>query len=912
MKENKSYELEFSTNEILQNMYNNTYNNFRAYNSSSINKNYLNLRKQIFDIMQKITMKFGFKSQTFFLTTYYLDILFIKQKKININLYKLGLACLCLSAKFCENDPIVPQLQYFVKAYNVITGYKNFISMTELMHTEVVVCKILKYKLNYFTTYDFIAFFFCHGIFKFEQIKEIQNAIYDNNKVKDDSNKEEFELDKHFVKNILGKIYRTVRNYLDIVVKIDKICLKYNSLYIAIYLIEKSMKECLANEYKKTRGNLNEEEFNKKLSNFNKRNYIYYQEIMNEFYKIHFEDNEQYKLLITDDEINSIFKDENKKNKKLSNDNDSKNKLLFSNTLTNGFYKKLKLPSIKNNDNDENTDINNEKNEIISNNFKNKDDINNNNSTKKKFENLEEEDDLNSNLNINELKKEMNSKKIKISGNKKYHKISTNSLDISGNNHIFEFKSEKVKHTQSKIKNLRNSNVKLKINSSTSFKTLENTNKPYSKKLVSGNNRNIIKNFNQTLKASTSTNFYPNKLKIIKTDENNIESNKTSCYLKINNNKNNNKNKEMQKIINTAMTKKYKKIMQNNDLSSKSLRTKKIFNDKFDNKSFSITGENFYPSKSNYNKIFVNKIKEPINSVNKNINFNKELRTKKISSNFYNNNSNANNSLRDLNKTVGKNNVGENRDKLKISINNENSEIKSDKSYKYKKIIYSKINNDYIQVKNNKKNELKKIILQKNTKDNSIKEGYSYKTLSNINNISAKKQQYKTIGKESNTKSTNNNNTNDQSTFSSFYKIIQKTKKLFNKEKEVVDNKKEDDKKISIYKKEEQSKSFYLSKKNFYKKNKKINDNKEKEKKNANTIIINNNINISIENKKDLKIPELNINNTIVTSEQNNIDLGNKFNIQNKRNNDEKLDDNSSKKSITIKNIFQKFNFNKK
>ena len=71
-------------------------------------------------------------------------------------------------------------------------------------------------------------------------------------------------------------------------------------------------------------------------------------------------------------------------------------------------------------------------------------------------------------------------------------KISTNSLDISGNNQIFEFKSEKVKHTQSKIKNLRNSNVKLKINSSTSFKTLENTNKPYSKKLVSGNNRNII------------------------------------------------------------------------------------------------------------------------------------------------------------------------------------------------------------------------------------------------------------------------------------------------------------------------------------------------------------------------------------------------------------------------------------
>ena len=161
MKENKTNELEFSANEILKNMCRNTFNNFQTYDSSSINQNYLNLRNSIFNIIQKITMRFGFKSQTFFLTTYYLDIIFLKKKKININLYKLGLACLCLSSKFCENDPIVPQLQYFVKAYNGITGYKNFISMNELMHSEVIVCKILKYKLNYFTIYDFIAFFFC-------------------------------------------------------------------------------------------------------------------------------------------------------------------------------------------------------------------------------------------------------------------------------------------------------------------------------------------------------------------------------------------------------------------------------------------------------------------------------------------------------------------------------------------------------------------------------------------------------------------------------------------------------------------------------------------------------------------------------------------------------------------------------
>ena len=68
MKDNKPNELEFSTNEILQNMSYSTYDNFQAYDSNLINKNYLNLRSSIFNIMQKITMQFGFKSQTFFLS----------------------------------------------------------------------------------------------------------------------------------------------------------------------------------------------------------------------------------------------------------------------------------------------------------------------------------------------------------------------------------------------------------------------------------------------------------------------------------------------------------------------------------------------------------------------------------------------------------------------------------------------------------------------------------------------------------------------------------------------------------------------------------------------------------------------------------------------------------------------------
>ena len=57
------------------------------------------------------------------------------------------------------------------------------------------------------------------------------------------------------------------------------------------------------------------------------------------------------------------------------------------------------------------------------------------------------------------------------------------------------------------------------------------------------------------------------------------------------------------------------------------------------------------------------------------------------------------------------------------------------------------------------------------------------------------------------------------------------------------------------------------------------------------------------------------MNNTIVTSGKNNINLNNKFNTQRIGNNNDKLDNNTNednKATITFKNIFQKFHFNKK
>ena len=884
MKENKSYEIEFSTNKILENMLHNTFNNFKTYNPTLINKEYLNIRNSLFNILQKITMKFGFKSQTFFLTAYYLDIIFIKRKKININLYKIGLACLCISSKFCENDPIVPHLQYFIKAYNSTTGFKNFISKSELMNAEVVVCKILKYKLNYFSAYDFIAFFFCHGIFKFDQIKEIQQELNINNKNINEGKDEKSDLDTNLIKNILGKIYRTVRNYLDIIIKIDRICMKYNPLYIAIYLIEISMIECLGNEYKKRKGNMKTEEIEREMNNFSNKNKIYFKEVMNEFYKIYYEDNEQYIQLLKEDEVISIFEKGKKNNKKLNIENnidkENMNKL-FRNTVTHRFYKRLKLPL----DNDK----------IGSSNKDNKDINKQNNNNENKENNLEMEEDLDSNLNIDDFRKKMNTKNNNIPIIKKFKKISMNKINLFDkidNKKALEIKTEKfkpIKFSKSKIYNFRNTDVSLKINNSTALKTMENNKKYYKKKLISGSDRNIFKSFHESIKSSTSTNFYNNKFKRITQNENNKESGRTSYYQKVNI-----KDKENSRIMNTAETKRYKKIIPNkNQLSLKGLRIKKIFKDKFDNGNL---------SKRNFNKISVNTSKSSIDSEFNKSNIKKEHRTKKLLFSFHKNNSELNNNFKDTNKThEEKIFINEYKNKINTTINNNNDSL-NDKAIKYKKISYNKINDDYTLSKSNKKSEIKKIIFKKKQNDNSIKEGYSFKTLNNINNNQTKQKQFKTVNKDSSLNNSNQNNTNNQPLFSSFYNIIQRTKKLFNKGKGNNEVKNRDNKNIDSNKKEEVNKSFFKSQRNFYNKEKKIKENnsKEKEIKNMNTIIINNNININIENKKDIKIPELNFNNTIITSDKNN-----NFDKIDGNNNGENI------KSFAFKNIFQKFNFNK-
>ena len=984
MKENQLYETELPLQEVLEKMRKNTYYNFHNYSNSSINKDYLSLRTSIFKILQKITMKMGFKSQTYFLSAYYLDIIFMKKKKISINLYKIGLAALCLSAKYCENDPIVPQLQYFIRVYNTIMGYKNIISMSDLMYAEVLVCKLLNYKLNYYTIYDFNSFFFCHGILKFEQIKEIENDFKKNN----DSNNKINVINTLFVKNILGKIYKKSRDYLDIIIKSTKICFKYSPLYITVFLIKQSIEEILVDEYKKIFSKDSENYENKK-EEFCNKNYSFYKEVMNNFYKIDYESSEQYKQLIIDEEIKKIFnqtdKNDNKKkdkneednnqNKKKEDKDNNENNKIFNNTVTNGFYKRLKIRI--------NSDVNN--NKSVKNTINDVKNINNNEIDKPP-------NDLDSNLNIDEFKKSQILKDNKINNTNKLNKIPIPRINtcyaienshkniINKNDSIKTDSPFKFKKIQSnKFLNFKKINktkkLKLKVLNEKVNHTFDNNEnneipstknnikkKPYLKKLITLNNKDTL-NPPNNIKASTATHFYSSKINSLPSSSGTIASSLlNSQNISINGNsknknrysyissfyrankigKNNNK-----KFINTSIGARYKKKilnhLNNNDISREikneiantdEIKDININDDKDGEKIKSSTSDNFYPN--NFKKISVNTTKE---SEMKNININKEIQTKKLSLVLSKKNSELNNTLKEINKSFGKNIIYEyNKKGCSTSRNNDNSEglnlnmiNNNNKAMKYKKLDINKfiINNNNISINVNKNN---KII--KKTKNNSINiPGKSKPIIQQLSfRNSTKKTDFNSLNDGSLTSREHKikNLDKDQNKLhSSIYQIIKKTKNLF------VGNKKEEEK-LTKDTKNLPTNNFYKSQQNFYKTKDKIIKNKNEEKikqqayvknainkvkinnkkidyqnnKNSSTIIINNNININIGNKKTIKIPQLNLNNAILNSN----DLNSKCNTQRNSNvnNIINFGNKPNTKRKNINNMINKLPFNKK
>ena len=103
----------------------------------------------------------NFKSKTFYLAVNYLDIIFSKQKDISYNYNLIAAACLITAFKFCENVPLKPTFKRFIYIFNEEMNSTDFIiTKDDLFFYEIIICKMLDYKLNYFTAYDFNFFFF--------------------------------------------------------------------------------------------------------------------------------------------------------------------------------------------------------------------------------------------------------------------------------------------------------------------------------------------------------------------------------------------------------------------------------------------------------------------------------------------------------------------------------------------------------------------------------------------------------------------------------------------------------------------------------------------------------------------------------------------------------------------------------
>ena len=485
-------EAEINPKQIFELMKKNIFDNYFNYSYISINKDYLSSRKSLFNILHKITNKMGFKSQTFFLSAHYLDILYSKKRRINGNLNTLGLACLCLSAKYCENDPMVPHLQYFIRMYNHIMGHKNIISMSDLKRSEVLVLKILNYKLNYFTIYDFNSFLFGHGILKIEQLKDIElknRRVYQ-------SRRKEFVINPTnsiMIKNILEKIYKKSRNYLNTIIENTKLCFKYSPLYLSIYIMKKSVEEILYNEQKINNCSKDEQD------EFYTKNSSCFKQIMIDFYKIDYEANEQYREILVDDEILEIFegkektevgpapsadkkmiKEDEKKlimnnidiNTNININNEINNKTSYINSYSNGFYSRLKIKTnfdgLNRRQNErniissrkENTNIINNINSNINNN------INSNINNEYNYDN-KEEDDLDSILNINELQKvkwnnknnDNNKNRFSINSSKKEDILSNNNNNnLIQNKYLFSTNNRYMKNSET-YNSIKNSNT---------------------------------------------------------------------------------------------------------------------------------------------------------------------------------------------------------------------------------------------------------------------------------------------------------------------------------------------------------------------------------------------------------------------------------------------------------------------
>ena len=157
--------------------------NKRAISSQKA-KLYFSRRKYLKTVIKTIHKKVSVNTQAYFLTLFLMDNIFIKDnlekifyehfpmriplslsKDIQLNDYiLLSFVCLMISYKFYGNNSILLSMSNIVKILHYISDGNFGFTPRDLIVGEACVIKILKYKLNFYTVYHYLVFFFTHGI----------------------------------------------------------------------------------------------------------------------------------------------------------------------------------------------------------------------------------------------------------------------------------------------------------------------------------------------------------------------------------------------------------------------------------------------------------------------------------------------------------------------------------------------------------------------------------------------------------------------------------------------------------------------------------------------------------------------------------------------------------------------------
>ena len=148
------------------------------------NKIYFIRRKELILILKSINSFLKHPTESLFTAIYYMDLIFTNENlekvfcahfnhlsylnsfnDIEMNNYALlAIGCLLVAYKFDEKMPILPTMPSFANLLYDFSSQKFFFRPLDFYVAEIVVVKLLKYKLTFFSIFHFFEFFFTHGI----------------------------------------------------------------------------------------------------------------------------------------------------------------------------------------------------------------------------------------------------------------------------------------------------------------------------------------------------------------------------------------------------------------------------------------------------------------------------------------------------------------------------------------------------------------------------------------------------------------------------------------------------------------------------------------------------------------------------------------------------------------------------